>query len=90
MSLRTVGVILLLIGSLALGIGFGELSFRLFVSVMPPAAVSGFSNGSAHVMYILYGAGFGLAMFLYALLAVALTPVFRKRTSASAATTTTP
>lgn len=63
MSLRTVGIVLLLIGSLAIGIGFGELCFRLFVSVMPPAAISGFSHGSAHVMYVLYGAGFGVAMF---------------------------
>ncbi len=62
MSLRVVGVVLLLLGSLAIGIGFGELCFRLFVSAVPRIELSKFNSGSAHIAYILYGAGLGLAV----------------------------
>ena len=40
MSLRIVGVVLLLLGSFAIGIGFGELCFRLFVSAVPRIELS--------------------------------------------------
>jgi hypothetical protein len=82
MSLRVVGIVLLLLGSLAIGIGFGELCFRLFVSAVPRVEMSKFNAGSAHVAYILYGAGFGVAIFLWSLVAIALARVFGKRKAA--------
>jgi len=85
MSLRVVGVVLLLLGSLAIGIGFGELCFRLFVSAVPRIELSKFNAGSAHIAYILYGAGLGLAVFVWSGLAVLTAPLFKPRRSAPGA-----
>jgi hypothetical protein len=82
MSFRVVGVVLLLLGSLAIGIGFGELCFRLFIAAVPRIELSKFNSGSAHIAYILYGAGFGLAVFVWSGLAVMMAPVFKKRKGA--------
>lgn len=90
MSLRSVGLVLLLVGSLALGVGFGELSFRLFVSAIPPVALSTFNQSSAHVTYWSYGVGGGLAIFLWALLAVGLAPLFKKRRAPGSAAAAPP
>jgi hypothetical protein len=73
---RQVGLLLLLIGSLGIGVAMGEVFHRLFLSTIPPAALSGFSRGSAHVIHIVYGTGAGLVIFLWAILASALAPMF--------------
>jgi hypothetical protein len=76
---RQVGLLLLLIGSLGIGVAMGEVFHRLFLSTIPPAALSGFSRGSAHVIHIVYGACAGLVIFLWAILASALAPMFGNR-----------
>lgn len=73
---RQLGLLLLLLGSLGIGVVMGEVFHRLFLSTIPPAALSGFSRGSAHVIHIIYGAGAGVVMFLWALLAAGLAPIF--------------
>ena len=80
---RRVGLLLLLIGSLGIGIVMGEVFHRLFLSTIPPAMLSGFSRGSAHVIHIVYGACAGLVMFLWAILAAALAPMFGSRKPAA-------
>jgi hypothetical protein len=80
MSLRMVGVVLLLIGSLAIGVVFGELAFqRLFLAIVPQAALSEFNRSSAHAAFWFYGAGAGVVIFVWALLAALLARLFRKR-----------
>ena len=73
---RQMGLLLLLFGSLGIGILMGEVFHRLFLSTIPPAMLSGFSRGSAHVIHIVYGAGAGVVMFLWAILAAAMSPLF--------------
>ena len=80
---RQVGLLLLLIGSLGIGIAMGEVFHRLFLSTIPPAALSGFSRGSAHVIHIVYGACAGVVLFLWAILAAALAPMFGTRKAAA-------
>ncbi len=86
MSLRSVGIVLLLIGSLAIGVMFGELAFqRLFLAIVPPLAISEFNVNSAHAAFWLYGAGAGLVIFVWALAAALLARLFRKRERPAAA-----
>jgi len=77
MSKRIVGLILLLGVSLALGIAMGEVNFGLLQKTMPPMAVSSFNQGTAHVMFVIYGAGGGVVIFIWTLLAMMLAPLFR-------------
>ena len=82
---RQFGLLLLLLGSIGIGIVMGEVFHRLFLSTIPPAALSGFSRGSAHVIHIVYGACAGVVMFLWAILAAAMAPLFgTKRTTTPA------
>jgi hypothetical protein len=76
---RQVGLLLLLVGSLGIGVVMGEAFHRLFLSTIPPAMLSGFSRGSAHVIHIVYGACAGVVMFLWAILVAAMAPMFGSR-----------
>lgn len=78
---RKWGLLLLLIGSLGIGVVIGEVFHRLFLSSIPPSMLSGLGKGSAHVMHVVYGVGAGLLMFLWAVLAAGLAPLFGSRTS---------
>jgi hypothetical protein len=84
MSARVVGLILLLVGSLLLGLALGEWNFGLFRQTVPPVALSNFNTGAAHVAYLLYGAAAGVAVFLWALLAVGLARFFPGKSKAAA------
>lgn len=77
MSRRLWGLILLLMGSEALGILAGHWFFGLFDKTVPPAVITAFNRGAAHGAFIAYGMGLGLAVFLLALTAVALSRFFR-------------
>ncbi|MGH7740764.1 MAG: hypothetical protein ACRENS_01945 [Candidatus Eiseniibacteriota bacterium] len=79
MTGRGVGLVLLLVGSLLIGIGMGEVFHRLFLSSIPPSMLSGLSRGSAHIMHVVYGAAAGLVMFIWAVLAAAMAPLFGAR-----------
>jgi hypothetical protein len=60
---RLVGWILLFVGSEALGLGLAEWFYRLFLKAVPPASMSAVSQGASHAVYLLYGAGAGVAIF---------------------------
>ena len=76
---RQLGLLLLLLGSLGIGVVMGEVFHRLFLSTVPPAMLSGFNKGTAHFFHIVYGAGAGVVMFLWAMLAAGLAPMFSSR-----------
>ena len=76
---RQWGLLLLLLGSVGIGVVIGEVFHRLFLSTVPPAMLSGFNKGTAHVFHIVYGAGAGVVMFLWAILAAAMAPLFGTR-----------
>jgi hypothetical protein len=76
MSKGRIGVILLLVASLALGIAMGEINFGLYRSTMPPMAVSSFNQGTAHGAFLFYGLQRDRDLRL-AMLAVAIAPAFK-------------
>ena len=79
MGNKTVGVIILLVASVAAGALCGNIFFRLFTQTVPPAVLTSFNKGTAHGMFILYGLGMGVGIFLWALLAMALSPLFKRK-----------
>ena len=79
MSGRWVGTILLLVVCEALGIFYAEWTNRLFVQMVPQVALSQFNLRAAHVTLIGSGAVLGLAVFVLALVAIALSRLFRSR-----------
>jgi hypothetical protein len=86
MSMRTFGFILLLVLSLALGVGFGEVCFRVFLATVPPVAMSRFIQNSAHGAYLVYGAGMGVVIFVWTLLTILVAPLFKKKKKTAPAT----
>ena len=79
MSRKTLGLILLLIGSEILGLLLGEWFFRLFVRTVPPLAMSSFNQGAAHAAFTFYGALAGLVFVAWGLVAAMVSPFFRTR-----------
>jgi hypothetical protein len=73
------GLITLFVSSEILGFLTGQVFFGLFEKTVPVALTTQFNRDAAHVMFVLYGLGSGLAMFLWALLAVAGARVFPRR-----------
>ena len=76
MSLRLIGLLLLLGASEILGLVLGQCFYSLFLKTLPPLALSSFNQGTAHVAFLLYGAIAGLALFALALAAAALSRFF--------------
>ncbi len=76
-SRRTVGILLLLGASVALGIAIGERFYHLFQTTVPPMALSGFSRSTAHGAFLTYGLVLGVVMCAWSLLAVLLSGFFR-------------
>jgi hypothetical protein len=66
---KLVGVIILLVGSVAIGAIFGNVFFKLFTTTVPPAVLTSFNKGTAHAAFITYGIGLGLCIFAWALIA---------------------
>jgi hypothetical protein len=77
MSKGKIGMMLLLGASLLLGVGLGAMNFNLMRKTMPPMAISSFNQGTAHVMYLVYGAGTGVVIFIFTMLAMMIAPMFR-------------
>src|SRR5512143_759281 len=72
MSKRGTLIILLVLVSEGLGVAMGEAGFRLYRVTMPPAAVSQFNLGNAHLWYIVSGLGAGVVLFVWSLIAAML------------------
>ena len=69
MSGRWAAILIHLGGSEVLGLLGGEWFFRLFAKSVPPLAVSQFNLSASHLVFLIYGAGLGIAIFAWSLLA---------------------
>jgi hypothetical protein len=85
MSARMLGTILLLIASEALGVCYGEWSYKLFVKMIPPVALTEFNNGAAHVTLLGSGVVLGLAIFVLVLVATWFAGMSKPRPASQAA-----
>jgi hypothetical protein len=83
---KLMGMIILLVGSVVLGVVCGNLFFRLFTTTVPPAVLTSFNKGTAHAAFITYGVAMGVGAFLWSLLAIFGSRFFRggKPTSSAA------
>jgi len=70
MSRAAAGALLLILASEALGLALGQWFYGLFVSTVPPLAMSSFNMGTSHAAFLVYGALSGLAIGALALVAV--------------------
>ena len=80
MSRRFVGIVLLLTGSLALGILSGQFFFRIYEKTVPAALLTSFQSASAHTYFLWRGLQAGFFYFGWALLVLGLARLFRTRT----------
>ena len=79
MSKRMIGLLLLLVASILFGLVLSELFFRLFLRTVPPLAVSQFNQSAAHVAFMFYGLGAGVAAFIWSVLVALVARVFAPR-----------
>jgi hypothetical protein len=79
MNRTVLGVIILLIGSIALGAIVGDRFFNLFTKTVPPAVLTSFNRGTAHGAFIAYGLILGVAIFAWSIAVVFIGPLFRRR-----------
>ena len=75
MSAKAISYLFLFVASLGIGVGIGEWFFHLFLHAVPPVALSQFNTQASRIALWLYGAGVGLAMFVWALIAIAMNKV---------------
>lgn len=73
-----VGLILTLVGSLVLGVVFGLIFHRLFLSNVPQQWLSSAQSAIAPLTFVGTGLGLGFVICLWALLVAWLAPRFRK------------
>lgn len=76
MRSRLIGWIVLLVLSEAIGLGIGQLFFRLFTQTVPPAVLTSFNKGTAYAAFLTYGLGAGLVIFLWCFAAIAISRAF--------------
>jgi hypothetical protein len=77
MGAKGFGLILLLVLSVLFGIGLGEYFFRLFIKAIPPMAISNFNQGTAHILFTTSGAGAGVVIAIWSLLAILISKLFK-------------
>jgi hypothetical protein len=76
---RTVGLILLLVGSVVLGLIAGQMNWTLFRKAIPPTMVSELNQITARGAAYTYGALTALLLFAWGLLVALVAPVFRRK-----------
>ena len=74
---RTLGIILLLAGSVLLGLIAGQLNWTLFKKAIPPTMVSELSLVAARGAAFTCGLLTGATLFLWGLLVALVSPAFR-------------
>lgn len=84
MSRRAIGLVLLLIGSVLIGLSAGQRFFWIFDKTVPQGAMTDLVRAGTHGTYLLSGAFFGVVVFLWALL-VAFSARFFKSAADSGA-----
>jgi len=90
MSARMIGSILLLVVCEAIGICYGEWSFKLFAKMIPPVALTSFNMGAAHVTLLGSGVVLGLVIFVLSIVSNWLSGMFQRPAKPAATTTPTP
>jgi len=85
MNRKVLGVIILLIGSVALGAIAGDRFFSLFTKTVPPAVLTSFNKGTAHWAFIFYGLILGGAIFAWTIAGILIAPLFGRRKDGPAA-----
>jgi hypothetical protein len=79
MSARMIGSILLLLICEALGVCYGEWSFKMFQKMIPPVAITSFNMGAAHVTLLGSGVVLGLAIFVVSIVSNWLSGMFQPK-----------
>jgi hypothetical protein len=72
-----VGILLLLVGSVALGVLSGHWFFGIFERTVPAAVVTEFNRTTAYGFFLWRGLLGGFVLFLWSFLAVGVAPFFR-------------
>ena len=79
MSRSRFGIILALLGSLALGSAFGYIFLKLFESNVPQQWLSSFQASTSPFTFIGTGTLLGLVIFVWSLVVAWLAPGFRSK-----------
>ena len=77
MKRRTLGMILLLAGSIVLGLIAGQLNWSLFKKAIPPTMTSELNLVTARGAAFTCGLLVGVALFFWGLLVALVSPAFR-------------
>ncbi len=76
MSKRTIGLVLLLVGSLAIGYAAGQRFFSIFDGTVPKGSMTDLVRAGAHAAYVTAGLVFGAVIFVWTVIAVVLARFF--------------
>ena len=76
MSRRAWGLIVLLLGSVAIGVGSGHYFFGIFKETVPPAVLTTFNENAAYGYFLFRGAMVGILLFAWSLASVLLSKMF--------------
>lgn len=76
MNKTRVGLVLVLVVSLAIGVLAGLVFLNLFKSQVPVAALSDFVKASSPVTFVVTGLGFGLVIAVWSVLVAWVAPRF--------------
>ena len=79
MRSKFVGLLILLLASVGLGVVIGNFFFVLFERTVPPAVLTSFNKGTAHLAFIGYGLAAGFVIFIWSWVAILLSRAFRGR-----------
>lgn len=79
MNRRSLGIVLLLVGSIVLGLIAGQFNWLLFRKAIPPTMVSELNLVTARGAAVTYGLLTGVALFVWGLVAALVSPVFRRK-----------
>jgi hypothetical protein len=72
MSGKTFSILALFVGSVVAGVLIGEWFFHLFLQAVPPVALSNFNTQASRIAHWMYGAGVGVAMFVWAMIGMGM------------------
>ena len=84
MSSKGFVMLALFILSMVAGVALGEWFFHLFLQAVPPVALSNFNTQSSRIAHWLYGGGVGVALFVWALIGMAVGRMTRRAPKADA------
>lgn len=85
MSSKGFVMLVLFVLSMVAGVALGEWFFQLFLQAVPPVAQSQFNMQSSRIAHWLYGAGVGVALFLWALIGMGVGRMMRREPKPAAA-----